>query len=1507
MRKFNKRAFISLLLILITIICSAFSYAPADTVNEELEVIETEYFSMLEDDLPYTSPTGWKVRHRKNYKYDGYTCGDFMVFPDIYEDVTSPEIYYQGFCVDHHKGEMKNSSNVLEISEIQYDRVLKVLYYGFRDERGYYGTVLGAKYPKMSAENRAYSVVCMDMALDTIYNGSPHKVSDEFLRWCDEQPSVPTGELGFYLDNGDIFTSDFGREYFDFERNEMIHATSWINVKGSDSLSCKIDALPEEISVYLDNGDGTTSKYDSSISLRNGSRFFLGASTDYSGSYSTNLNYEEAPYKAYLTNMGDNYQRVAALMMGMSTGAGFNVSFNQATGNVSLKKVSLVKEIVDNNSNYSCVGAKYAVFRDGIIGAEIVVGEDNIGIAQNIPAGIWYVQETQASPGYEKDSNVYEVEVMEGKTVEVGINDEEKCVYENPVSYNAKLLLRKLELGTNIPLEDAEFEIKFFNICMDGNPEDLGYKHDRAWILRTDEKGEIYLDDKHKVSGDKFYYDKNGNITLPLGTLTIRETKPPKGYNKDSTINYIKVARKEEITSTGEIIYSAVLTATPDVPNEKILCPIDIVVYKEPENTSIPIEMLQGAEYTINYYDEIICCDEDNSSDWLYNGLNGNVVLTDLNAFKDAVPERSWVLKTDKSGYAKMDVEHKVSGDDFYYSEDNKAALPMGTVTIQETKAPEGFLLDSNIYVALWNEEKSEYNLVNINAQNKVINAFAHVLEKDEQKGKIAVEKTADKYIYDEKSGEFEKECVKLEGITFNIFAAEDIYKCDKTIAYNKGDFVEAVTTNNHGYAESGLLHLGKYTIKEETPEGYYPTDDIQVALDEEKNVIDITEDGITRKVVYELVSVNNVPLRPEMSTYAESNGSKLAMCDFVTKITDHVKISNIIEGREYIIHGTIMNKNTGKPVCVDGTPVMSDKIILCEKEEMIVDVEFNLNSLELAGCDIVIYEELIYEGEVVAVHKNLDDENQTIKFPEIKTYALDTATKGKSVSLKEKTVIEDMVQYNNVVPGNTYTVRGVLMDASTGNPLIIENEIIMSEASFVAEESEGTVTVEFELDGRKIKGKTLVAFEEMYYENNMIASHCDIEDENQTVYSPEISTAARDKKSGTNFLETGKEVNIIDCVSYKNLIPGLEYVVRGYVVNGMDGSQLSLANSSDYIETTFVPDSPNGIVEVEFVIDATGMSGKHLVIFEELFCAGELVAEHKDIYDEKQSLYFPEIKTKAYDKDTNKNISNPNQIVTIVDKVSYNGLIVGKKYELVGTLMDKEGNMPLRDENGCEIVSKKEFVPETSCGEVEIEFTFHVGMLEGRTIVVFERLYYEQNEIATHTDIEDEEQSIRFPAISTVATESNSGTHYTMPKDRITINDKITYSNLCKNEEYVINGILMDKATGEPLLVNGKEVTASVKFTPDYSDGEINIAYSFDANGMTNKEIVAFEELCIDNNVVGIHKNLDDKMQTIYINDNPKTGDNEKPVYAIILALLALVSMICLTTATNRKNKNRK
>ena len=127
MGKLNKRALISSVLVLITIFSSAFSYAPVDIVDEEVDVIETEYFSMVEDDLPYTSPTGWKVRHRKNYKYDGYICGDFMVFPDVYEDVSSPEVYYQGFCVDHHKSEMRNSSNVIEISEIQYDRVLKVL------------------------------------------------------------------------------------------------------------------------------------------------------------------------------------------------------------------------------------------------------------------------------------------------------------------------------------------------------------------------------------------------------------------------------------------------------------------------------------------------------------------------------------------------------------------------------------------------------------------------------------------------------------------------------------------------------------------------------------------------------------------------------------------------------------------------------------------------------------------------------------------------------------------------------------------------------------------------------------------------------------------------------------------------------------------------------------------------------------------------------------------------------------------------------------------------------------------------------------------------------------------------------------------------------------------------------------------------------------------------------------------------------------------------------------
>lgn len=164
--------------------------------------------------------------------------------------------------------------------------------------------------------------------------------------------------------------------------------------------------------------------------------------------------------------------------------------------------------------------------------------------------------------------------------------------------------------------------------------------------------------------------------------------------------------------------------------------------------------------------------------------------------------------------------------------------------------------------------------------------------------------------------------------------------------------------------------------------------------------------------------------------------------------------------------------------------------------------VEFTFDTKYIkADTDIVVFESLYKDGKELAIHADINDEGQTVKVkvPEIKTTA--KANGKKEVTAKGEITIKDTVSFTNLTPDKEYTIKGVLMDKSTGKPFEVNGEIITSEITFIPKKSNGKVNVEFTFDASGIKTDTeLVVFETLYRDNAEIAVHADINDEGQTV-----------------------------------------------------------------------------------------------------------------------------------------------------------------------------------------------------------------------------------------------------------------------------------------------------------------------------------------------------------------------------------------------------------------------
>lgn len=602
----------------------------------------------------------------------------------------------------------------------------------------------------------------------------------------------------------------------------------------------------------------------------------------------------------------------------------------------------------------------------------------------------------------------------------------------------------------------------------------------------------------------------------------------------------------------------------------------------------------------------------------------------------------------------------------------------------------------------------------------------------------------------------------------------------------------------------------------------------------------------------------------PGIGTTAKEavSGTKFGKADKIT-LVDTVSYRNLTPGTEYILKGVLMDQKTGESVKVGGQEVTAETTFKPEEASGTADVTFAFDASSLAGHTLVVFEELFQTEASIAEHKDITDEGQTIYIPRIGTTALDKETGNHSSNPDEKVTIVDTVTYKGLIPGKEYTVKGTLMDKSTGKELQADGKTVIAEKTFTAEKAEGSVELTFTFDGRALAGRTVVAFEHVYYKDKEVGIHTDIEDEDQSIHFPAIGTTAKDTSTEDHIANAGK-VTILDTVSYKNLIPGRKYTLKGVLMDKATGKELLIDEKKVTAEKKFTPKMADGSVDLEYTFDASALAGKQVVVYEELYTSDKLIGEHKDINDEGQTVTFPWLRTNASDGVTGKHVGTVSEKATVIDVVSYKGLLPGKEYTIKGTLMNKETGEPVKNSEGKDITAEKTFTPENEEGSVELVYELDSTLLAGQTAVVFEDLLYNGVEVGSHGDIQDEGQSVRYPDLGTQAKDKNTGLQEGIRKEQSVIADTVAYQNLIPGQEYTLKGILMNKSTGTPLLINKKEITAEKTFIPETADGTVVLEFSFDSTVLKNPEIVVFESLFVKDKEVNAHRDLNDKGQTV-------------------------------------------
>ena len=605
--------------------------------------------------------------------------------------------------------------------------------------------------------------------------------------------------------------------------------------------------------------------------------------------------------------------------------------------------------------------------------------------------------------------------------------------------------------------------------------------------------------------------------------------------------------------------------------------------------------------------------------------------------------------------------------------------------------------------------------------------------------------------------------------------------------------------------------------------------------------------------------------------------------------IVDTVSLTNLVVGDTYVVRGTLMDKETGEPVVVNGETVTAEsEQFTADAANMTVEMTFTFDASQLGGHSVVVFEKLFCigtdaEGQPnetdVARHEDLTDEGQTIDYPDLHTNASDGKTEDEVGTIGETETIVDTVTYEKLHVGEEYTITGTLhytedftdvngVDHAAGDAVLDENgEEITASVTFVAKSANGSVDLVYTVNSELMRGTTIVVFEDLLVKDITVASHADIDDEDQRIDYPDVHTTATDNQTEDHVGSAGETITLTDVVALTNLTVGKTYTVSGVVMDQSTGEAFLDEEGNEITAQTepFEATDTEMTVELTFEVNSSQLAGTTLVVFEDLIHNDVTVSFHHEIDDEDQSVHIPEIGTTSTANDTEEHVTGAHEEVTITDVVAYENLLTdGREYTVSGYLVDKEnGNSITID--GEQITAETTFVPEETSGEVEIVFTFDGSALAGTTVVAFETVTYKGIEVAVHADINDEGQTVYIPDIHTNAHDADTEIDHTEAREA-TLIDTVSYTNLLPGKEYTVSGYLVDKATGEPLTINGEKITAETTFTAEAAEGEVDVTFTFDASVLADQTIVVFETLYYNGIEIAAHADIEDEDQTDYV-----------------------------------------
>lgn len=967
-------------------------------------------------------------------------------------------------------------------------------------------------------------------------------------------------------------------------------------------------------------------------------------------------------------------------------------------------------------------------------------------------------------------------------------------------------------------------------------------------------------------------------IDIAPGTYYVKETQAGKSYALDEGIHQVKVSGGQTATVN-----------VTDVPQND---PADMLVAKVDAETGkaspLGAGTLAGAEFTVRYYDGFYT--------------------------QDNLPEkatRTWVLKTDAKGRTSLlGAQNKpdtyfVSGDGLYTSTDGYATLPIGTVSVQETKAPQGYLLsDSTVHV----------QQVTSNSAAERVTTFvepsedAPTVREQVKRGDIAFNKVHGEdmtglanvpfKITSKTTGESHIVITDVNGILTTEASA-----CPHTQNTNGNDAAlnaDGSIDESKLSIDNGLWFSGSkdaQTVADDAkgalPYDTYTFEELRCSANDSLNIVKFEVTVSRDAYTIDRGTVDDNPIEIGTTATDGADGDHKLLASNQAEIIDSVSYKGLKKGTEYELQGTLMDAETGEALKgMDGKEIAATAKFTPKASSGKQKVKFKFDATLLGGHKAVVFERLYLDGKIQASHEDPEDEDQTVEFlpVEIGTTATDAADGDKSIGVGKAVTVEDEVSYKNLATGREYTVTGTLMDSATGEPLKdADGNAVTASTTFEPEDNEGKAKVTFSVNTSTLSNKKLVVFEKLEADGNVIASHEDLTDEGQTVevIPPEIKTSAVDGADGDKEVTADGKATIVDTVKYTGLVPGTEYELQGTLMDAETGEALRGVDGKEItVSAKFTPQAQDGTQDVTFTFDASALGGAKTVVFEKLFVDDTLIGSHEDPTDKDQTVEIsPSLKTTAATIQGSK-VVKPEDEVAIVDTVHLKGLRPGQSYTLTASINKKADGtqLTLTDVKDASTLAGNGIQKgsDTDASGTELSKALVDVTGTGSFVNIPEGAKLTKNDDGTYT--------LTVPGATQdaadIVTKLSGGQVKLVSSDN---------SNKAEGDDTATK----TESTGKDSTLGTYEVIANgqVRFTPTVSDLDVDVPMVFKASEVAGQQAVVFESLQRDADGKEISKetDLEDTDQTIDIENTPEGKNLEQTGNWALYAAIAAGAAACI------------